>query len=115
VGKNRKLLNPPVPIHVKTGTLHHEILHKYIGNNLPKSTKLLEQYKNEHPRVLEHIHLLALQKAVYLKLQIKDKLLSIIEVDSQLPNGYYKRAWEIVNSKPSYYLEFIHELRAPQT
>lgn len=105
-------IDPPVQMHVKTGTLYHEILHKYIDDNLPESSKLIEKYKNEHSRVLKHVHLLALQKAVYLKLQLNDQLSSIMKVDSQLPNGYYKRAWEIVNSHPDYYLEFVHELQA---
>lgn len=72
----------PVSIHVKTGTLYHEILHGYIENNLPKRSTLLELYRNENPRVVEHLHSIALLKAVYLKLQLTDQLSSLIEVDN---------------------------------
>jgi hypothetical protein len=41
------------------------------------------------------------------------QLTGIIEADSQLPGGYYKRAWEIVNSQPEYFRRFVHELATP--
>jgi hypothetical protein len=57
----------PVPMHVKVGTLYHELLHNYIADFLPPSSDLLQQYTHEHARVTGHLHLLALQKAVYLE------------------------------------------------
>lgn len=103
----------PVSINDKVGTLFHELLHPYIDKHLPKSAPSLEKYKNEDSRVLEHIHLLALQKAVYLSLNLNQQLLSIVEMDSSLPNGYYKKAWEIVNSSDSYYKILVAELAKP--
>lgn len=100
----------PVSIDDKVGTLFHELLHPYIDKHLPKSAPSLDKYKNEHPKVLEHIHLLALQKAVYLSLNLNQQLLSIVEMDSSLPNGYYKTAWEIVNSSDGYYKILVDEL-----
>lgn len=104
-------IDKPVSIHVKTGTLFHEVLHPYVDKNLPEKSHLLDLFNNENPRVIKHLHLLALLKAVYLNLDLNNQLTSIIKTDSQLPNGYYKKAWSIVNSKPSYYLEFISELQ----
>ena len=101
----------PVSIQDKVGTLFHELLHPYISEHLPKSASALEKYKNEHPRVLDHIHLLALQKAVYLKLGFEQELSSIIAMDNRLPNGHYKRSWEIVNSSESYYKALVAELK----
>jgi hypothetical protein len=51
----------PVPMHVKVGTLYHELLHTYIAEFLPTSSDLLQQYTHEHERVTGHLHLLALQ------------------------------------------------------
>lgn len=34
----------------------------------------------------------------------------VIEIDSQLPNGYYKRAWEIINSTDDEYLKYVAEI-----
>ncbi len=103
--------NNPVSIDVKVGTLYHELLHPYIINNLRTNSLLLTLYNKEPQRVKDHIHLLALLKAVYLNIGLADKLSTIIEADNSLPNGFYKRAWEIVNSNPSYYLEFVGELQ----
>jgi hypothetical protein len=103
----------PVSTQYKIGTLFHELMHPYISEHLPKSVPSLEAYKNEHSRVLEHIHLLALQKAVYLHLKLDHELSLIVQIDSSLPNSYYKRSWEIVNSSENYYKELIAELATP--
>jgi len=54
--------------------------------------------------------LLALQKAVLLKLNEPEPLKSVIAIDSQLPGGYYKRAWEIVNATDDEYCDNIAEI-----
>ena len=79
------------------------------------NSPLLTLYNKEPQRVKDHIHLLALLKAVYFNVGMVDKLSIIIEVDNSLPNGFYKRAWEIVNSTPNYYLEFVGELQTTKT
>ena len=108
-------IDKPVSVYAKMGTLYHEILHGYVNHTMPNDSQLLKLHSGEHSRVVEHLHLLALMKAVYLELKLTDQLSEIIEVDNSLPNGYYKRAWEIVNSNPAYYQEFVAELNAPKT
>ena len=54
--------------------------------------------------------MLALQKAVLLKLNEPDALKEVIAVDSALPGGYYKRAWELVNAIDKEYLKHVAEL-----
>lgn len=101
----------PVPVSVKAGTLFHELLHPYVRRNRPEKSELLERYPEEPSEVKAHLHLLALVKAVYLKLAMREKLAALIQADDRLPGGHYKRAWEIVNATPGYYLAFVDELK----
>jgi hypothetical protein len=57
-----------------------------------------------------HLHLFALQKAVYLKLGLAETLNRVIKKDQSLPNKSYGRAWQIVNDREDY-SAFIAELR----
>ncbi len=102
----------PVPISYKVNTLFHELLHKYFAENPIENSVLLEQYASEPERVRNHLHLLALQKAVNLKLNETNMLKDQIAIDSQLPDGYYKRAWEIVNETDTEYLKYVSEISA---
>jgi hypothetical protein len=101
----------PVPMRYKIGVLYHEILHRYVDKLLPAHSNLLDKYQNEPARVREHLHLLALQKAVYLELGMKAELAELIDIDSQLPGGFYKRAWQIVNQGEDDYRKYAEELR----
>ena len=74
--------------------VHHEILHDYLLGKVPKDSAILAKYKNESRRTIHHIHLLALQKAVYLKLGWPELLKEVIAKDQNMPP--YRRAWEIV-------------------
>ena len=103
----------PVSVNDKVGTLFHEFLHQLIEDHIPSTSPILAKYANEHGRVKDHIHLLALQKAVYLSLNLEPQLLSIVKMDSRLPNGYYKKAWEIVNTHDDYYKVIVSELAKP--
>ena len=96
---------------VTISTIDHELLHNYIDSFLPKETPLLIKYKSEPKMVLSHLHLFALQKATYLALGWQSKLKDVIAKDKSLPNGDYKRAWEIVNEKENY-RAFIAELKS---
>lgn len=100
----------PIPDYVFVSIIYHEILHNYIDSFLPKNTPLLAKYKNESIGVLNHLHLFALEKAVYLQLGLKSKLDAIIAKDESLPNNDYKIAWEIINKKENY-ADFIDELK----
>ena len=101
----------PVPMRYKIGVLYHEILHGFVDDHPLGQSPLLAQHQGEAPRVREHLHLLALQKAVYLDLGMKDELTEVIEIDSQLPGGFYKRAWQVVNQRQDDYLKYVEELK----
>jgi len=100
----------PVPMRYKIDTLFHEVLHVFLSEHPVKGSALLEQNKSEPERTREHLHLLALQKAVLLRLNDLEALKNVIAIDSQLPGGYYKRAWDIVNSKDNEYLKYVAEI-----
>jgi hypothetical protein len=55
---------------------------------------------------------IALQKAVFLKLNQTEMLRNQIAIDSQLPGGYYKQAWVIVNFTETEYLKYVSALSA---
>jgi len=93
----------------KVDTLFHELLHNYLDAYPIRDSALLERYASEPARVRNHLHLLALEKAVLIELGESEALEDVIDIDSQLPNGYYKRAWEIVNSNNDEYLKYVAE------
>lgn len=101
----------PISNSVFISIIYHEILHNYIDSFLPKKTPLLIKYKNEPQDVLSHLHLLALEKAVYLQLGREHTLKQVIEKDENLPNKDYKRAWKIINKK-EVFENFIAELKS---
>lgn len=51
-----------------------------------------------------------LQKGVLLSLNASEALAQVISIDSQLPSGCYKRAWNIVNESKDTYERYIAEL-----
>jgi hypothetical protein len=104
----------PVPMRYKIGVLYHEILHKFLDDHMPAQSALLARHRDEPPRVREHLHLLALQKAVYLALGMTNELAEVIDIDGQLPDGLYKRAWEIVNQENDAYLGYVDELKGAE-
>jgi len=80
----------------------HELLHIWVDDNIVNTSVLLTKYKDEHEYTKEHIHLMALQKMVYLKFNYFDAL-EIIDNEYRnraLPS--YQRAWEIVNDIEGY-------------
>jgi hypothetical protein len=105
----------PVSLRYKSQTLFHELLHILLFQHPIESSLLVEQHAAERERVRGHLHLLALQKAVLLKLDEREALKEVIAVDSALPGGYYKRAWELVNATDGEYLKYVAELsKKPQ-
>jgi hypothetical protein len=100
----------PVSMRYKVQTLFHELLHIFLSRHPIENSALLKEHAVEDERVRDHLHLLALQKAVLLKLNEPEVLKEIIAVDSQLPGGYYKRAWEIVNATDGDYLKYVAEV-----
>jgi hypothetical protein len=100
----------PAPMRYKVDTLFHELLHEFLAENPVTDSILLKQHASEPERTRNHLHLLALQKAVFLKLNETDALKDVIAIDSQLPGGYYKRAWEIINATDTVYLKYVAEI-----
>ena len=106
----RSFTPEPVSMRYKVNTLFHELLHIFLHRHPIANSALLKEHASEDERVREHLHLLALQKAVLLKLNQADTLKGVIAVDSVLPGGYYKRAWELVNVTDTEYLKYVAEL-----
>jgi hypothetical protein len=100
----------PVPMRYKVDTLFHELLHDFLQEHPVKNSALLAEHASESWRTRNHLHLLALQKAVLLKLGEDDALQDVIAFDGQLPNASYKRAWALVNATDREYLRYIAEL-----
>jgi hypothetical protein len=106
----RSFTPEPVSMRYKVDTLFHELLHIFLSVHPIENSALLKEHATEDERVRDHLHLLALQKAILLKLDEPDALKEVIAVDSALPGGYYKRAWELVNATDKEYLKYVAEL-----
>lgn len=106
----RSFTAQPAPLRYKADTAFHELLHGFISSNTPSGSSLLAKHASESPCVRNHLHLLALQKAVLVKLGESEALAQVVSIDSQLPSGCYRRAWSLVNQSGSTYLEYIAEL-----
>lgn len=100
----------PAPMIGFAEFVFHEFLHNYVVENLRKPSPLLEKYKGEGFGVRAHLHLMALEKFVFLKLGRQD-LLAWAEGFYKMVGGDYARSWEIV-TKSDDYLKFIDEMKA---
>jgi hypothetical protein len=110
----RTFTTSPVPLRYKIDTAFHESLHGFVGQNAPSQSPLLALHRSESACVLNHLHLLALQKAVLLAIGDTAALEQVVAVDSQLPSGCYKRTWILVNETDGTYKRYVAELtRAP--
>jgi hypothetical protein len=88
----------PRPMFLFSALLFHELLHTYvIGAHSQGASALLGRYKHEDSTVKNHLHLMAVMKMVYLKLDREEQLQQIIKRDSEIDNPAYRRAWQIVN------------------
>jgi hypothetical protein len=89
----------------------HELLHTHVSAVLPQDQSvLLARYKGESPVVRNHLHLMALMKAAYLRLGREDQLRQLIERDSLEDGPEYKRAWQIVTDIEGHDA-FVQELK----
>ncbi|MGE0172656.1 MAG: hypothetical protein AB7T49_07725 [Oligoflexales bacterium] len=93
--------------------VYHELLHRYLMEAFPDilvmNTPLLKKYKKEDGVTLVHLHVFAIQKAVFLAMNRQDLLNETIINDSKIPHAGYRRGWEIVNDIEGY-LPFITEI-----
>lgn len=88
----------------------HELMHLYVSPVF-RTSVLTQKYRNEPPTTKYHLHVMAVEKLVLLKLNRADQL-KVIDHDYRSgPDPAYKRAWEIVNDIENYQ-RFIDELRA---
>jgi hypothetical protein len=102
----------PVSMHYKAIVAAHELLHGALaGANLSDSA-LLAAHARERPRVRDHLHLFALLKAAMIGLGREDALDEVRRVDRGLPDGAYRRAWELVDATPDRYRAYVAEVRA---
>lgn len=100
----------PISLRYKADTIFHELLHIFLFAHPIENSDLLRQHAEENVRVKNHLHLLALQKAVLMKVGQSAQLKELISNDSALPGGYYKRAWDIVNVSEDAYLNYLNEV-----
>lgn len=101
----------PRPQSYLVSLIFHEILHRYLSENfdsLYSTSTLLKKYQSESGTVLAHLHLMAVQKYVYVQLNREAELKQTITWDSMIPNPGYKRSWEIIGIEG--YQPFIDEL-----
>lgn len=84
----------------------HELTHLWLVENL-KNSDLRFKYKDEAPVVRNHLHLMAIQKFVYIKLGRPD-LIAMLDRKYKSFGGAYVRAWEIVQLEG--FEAFIKEL-----
>lgn len=83
--------------------LFHELLHIWIDDNFnAELSYFLQKYKNAPQNVREHIHLMAIQKMVYITLRRDDMLDIFNEEYSNVAFSDYNRAWHIVNNIEDY-------------
>jgi hypothetical protein len=106
----RSFTDSPVPMRFKVDTAFHELLHGFVARHTPRASRLLAKHPGENTCVRNHLHLLALQKAVLLQLRATSELEQVIAIDSQLPSACYKRAWAIVNDADDAYKAYVAEL-----
>ena len=100
----------PVSMRYKVDTLFHELLHVVLARYPVGESALLDQHASETACTRNHLHLLALQKAVLMKLHDAVALQEVVSVDGQLPGGCYKNAWALVNATDTEYLRYVAEL-----
>src|SRR4030095_810786 len=100
----------PRPLFLFSAVVFHELLHTYVLGALPQGKSvLLEKYQSEDTVVKNHLHLMAIMKMVYLKLDREEQLKQIIEKDREIDNPAYGRAWQIVNDIEGHQT-FVQEL-----
>ena len=105
----RSFTPQPVALRYKVDTAFHESLHAFTSRYVPRESKLLAQHRSESACVLNHLHLLALQKAVLLAVGDAAALEQVVAIDSLLPSGCYKRAWSLVNETSDAYKAYVTE------
>ncbi len=94
-----------------TEKVFHELMHHYV-EPVHAGSALRKKYASESPVVINHLHVMALEKLALVRLGKTQELKYLDQLYRTDPApSYYKRAWEIVNdvegSEP-----FVKELKA---
>lgn len=90
-------------------TVYHELMHTYV-RPVNAESALRRKYAGEPPAVLNHLHVMALEKWALLKLGKTEELKRVgLDYQTLLPPSY-KRAWAIVNDIEGHEA-FIAELK----
>ena len=100
----------PAPSWEFTEIVFHELMHNYVTPVFATSA-LMKKYSDEPATTKYHLHVMAIEKMVLLKLSWRDRLETIDHDYRNGPDSRYKRAWEIVNDIEGYQ-RFIDELKA---
>jgi len=90
--------------------LFHELMHSYVSPVFAASA-LMKKYQNEAATTKYHLHVMAIEKMVLLKLQRPEQLAILDYGYRNGPDPAYRRAWEIVNDVEGHQ-PFIAELKA---
>ncbi len=106
----RRFTADPITDDVLIGTIVHEILHNYLDYFQFESSAISREHPGSSKSLVNHVYLFALLKATYLKLGWDSKLNEMVKKDRSLPNGDYKKAWNIVNKGE--YMKIVDELKA---
>lgn len=89
-------------------TVFHELMHTYV-RPVTSTSDLRKKYSSEPLQIVNHLHVLALEKLVLVKLQQLDKLRELDDFYRMRASGPYRRAWEIVTSES--HDAFVRELK----
>jgi len=88
----------------------HELMHHYV-EAVHDSSVMRKKYANEPAVVINHLHVMALEKLALLRLGKSDEMKYLDQLYRTDPSpSYYKRAWEIVNDIEGYEI-FVNELK----
>jgi hypothetical protein len=98
----------PAPLADFSEKLFHELMHHYVAS-ITGDMPLRKKYSAESLVVLNHLHVMALEKLALTRLGKTDELKFLDEEYRNAPPDY-KRAWEIVNDVEGYET-FVKELK----
>lgn len=99
-----------VPMGHLSETIFHELMHHYV-TPVYSTSELRRKYQKEHPQVLSHLHVMALEKFALLKLGKEEELKFLDQFyRNNPPPAHYKRAWEIVSDIEGHEA-FVKELK----
>ncbi len=104
------LINPqnPSPSWRFAFTVFHELMHTYV-RPVTHTSSLRRKYASEPLQTVNHLHVLALEKFVLVKLEQSEKLRELDEFYRMRAASAYRRAWDIVNKES--HESFVREIK----